>query len=92
MANRISQRTLAIIATCFGMIVGGLVQQVGRMFLPGGAAKEFLTSGLTWTSGPTRVLNLFFLHVGAGPFAMDISLAGAAAGIAAAWFFYRVLQ
>ena len=92
MANRFSKRPLVFFATCAGFVVGGLVQQAGRMFLPGGAAKEFLTSGLAWQSPPTVVLNLAFLHLGIGPFAMDISIAGAAVGIGAGWFFYRVLQ
>jgi hypothetical protein len=92
MAARLTKRLLFVFATCTGLVVGGLVQQAGRMFLPGGAAKEFLTGGFAWQSPPTGILNLAFLHLCAGPFAMDVSLVGAAVGIATGWFFFRVLQ
>jgi hypothetical protein len=91
MSNRF-RRPLLVFAICSGLVVGGLVQQAGRLFLPGGAAKEFLTAGMAWQSPPTVMLNLAFLHFGIGPFAMDVSVVGAAVGIATGWFFFRVLQ
>jgi hypothetical protein len=55
-----------------GFVVGGAMQQAARMFLPAGAAKEFLTAGVTPSLGPfpiDLVIIKFVLGV-----AVDVSL------------------
>ena len=56
-----------------GFIVGGMLQQVGRKFLPPGAAKEFFTTGVTPSLGPMPV-DLIILKFALGPIALDVSL------------------
>jgi hypothetical protein len=56
-----------------GFIVGGVLQQVGRKFLPPGAAKEFFTTGVTPSLGPLPV-DLVILKFALGPIALDVSL------------------
>jgi len=56
-----------------GFIVGGVLQQVGRKFLPPGAAKEFFTTGVTPSLGPLPV-DLVILKFAVGPIALDVSL------------------
>jgi len=56
-----------------GFIAGGLLQQVGRKFLPPGAAKEFFTTGVTPSLGPLPV-DLVILKFALGPIALDVSL------------------
>ena len=56
-----------------GFIVGGVLQQVGRKFLPPGAAKEFFTTGVTPSLGPMPV-DLVILKFALGPIALDVSL------------------
>jgi hypothetical protein len=56
-----------------GFIAGGLVTQVSRRFLPAGAVKEFLTSGVTPSLGPLSV-DLVIVKFAIGPVAMDVSL------------------
>jgi hypothetical protein len=56
-----------------GFIVGGVLQQVGRKFLPPGAAKEFFTTGVTPSIGPMPV-DLVILKFALGPIALDVSL------------------
>ncbi|MDQ6768719.1 MAG: DUF4321 domain-containing protein [Gemmatimonadota bacterium] len=56
-----------------GFIVGGVLQQVGRKFLPPGAAKEFFTTGVTPALGPIPV-DLVILKFALGPIALDVSL------------------
>jgi hypothetical protein len=53
--------------------VGGVLQQVGRKFLPPGAAKEFFTTGVTPSLGPMPV-DLVILKFALGPVAIDVSL------------------
>ena len=53
-----------------GFIVGGVLQQVGRKFLPPGAAKEFFTTGVTPSLGPMPV-DLVILKFALGPLALD---------------------
>ena len=60
--------TLAI-----GFIVGGFLTQFARMWLPTGAVKEFLTTGVTPSIGPLNI-NLIIVSVGLGPIALDVSL------------------
>jgi len=56
-----------------GFVTGGLLTQVGRMFLPPGAAKEFFTTGVTPSIGPLTV-NLIIIKFALGPVALDVSL------------------
>ncbi len=56
-----------------GFIAGGLLTQVARRFLPPGAVKEFLTTGVTPSVGPLP-LDLVILKLAVGPIALDVSL------------------
>jgi hypothetical protein len=60
------------IVLAIGFIVGGVLQQAARLLFPAGAAKQFLTSGVTPSIGPfdvDLVLMKFTLGV-----ALDVSL------------------
>lgn len=56
-----------------GFVSGGLLTQVARRFLPTGAVKEFLTTGVTPAIGPLPV-DLIILKFAVGPVALDVSL------------------
>jgi hypothetical protein len=56
-----------------GFIVGGAVQQLARLFFPGGAAKQFLTAGVTPSIGPLPI-DLVLIKFVLGPIALDVSL------------------
>lgn len=56
-----------------GFIVGGVLNVVARRFLPTGAVKEFLTTGVTPTFGPLHI-DLVILKFVVGPMALDVSL------------------
>ncbi len=56
-----------------GFIIGGLLTQVARHFLPAGAVKEFLTSGVTPSFGALSI-DLIIIKFGIGPVALDVSL------------------
>jgi len=56
-----------------GFVVGGVVTQVARRFLPPGAVKEFLTTGLTPSFGPLTI-DLLILKFSLGPVLIDVSL------------------
>lgn len=56
-----------------GFIVGGLLTQVSRRFLPAGPVKEFLTAGVTPSFGPLRI-DLIIVNFAVGPVAFDVSL------------------
>ncbi|HVS59366.1 MAG TPA: DUF4321 domain-containing protein [Gemmatimonadaceae bacterium] len=62
-----------VLVLASGFIVGGVLQQVGRKFLPPGAAKEFFTTGVTPSLGPMPV-DLVILKFALGPIALDVSL------------------
>ncbi len=62
---------LAVLAS--GFIAGGLLTQVARRFLPAGAVKEFLTTGVTPAVGPLPI-DLVILKFAIGPVALDVSL------------------
>ena len=47
--------------------------QVARRFLPAGAVKEFLTTGVTPSVGPVP-LDLIIIKFSIGPVALDVSL------------------
>jgi hypothetical protein len=56
-----------------GFVVGGAVQQAARILFPAGAAKEFLTAGVTASVGPLPV-DLILVKFALGPVAIDVSL------------------
>jgi hypothetical protein len=56
-----------------GFVSGGLLTQIARRFLPAGAVKEFLTTGVTPGIGPLPV-DLIILKFAVGPVALDVSL------------------
>jgi hypothetical protein len=56
-----------------GFIVGGFLTQFARRFLPVGAVKEFLTTGVTPSFGPLTI-DLIILKFAVGPVAFDVSL------------------
>jgi hypothetical protein len=56
-----------------GFVVGGVLTQVARKFLPAGAVKEFLTTGLTPSFGPLTI-DLLILKFSLGPVLIDVSL------------------
>lgn len=58
-----------------GFVVGGVLTEVGRRFLPTGAVKEFLTTGVTPSVGPLK-LDLVLIALSVGPIALDVSLLG----------------
>ena len=56
-----------------GFVAGGLLTEVARRFLPAGAVKEFLTTGVTPAIGPLPI-DLIILKFAVGPVALDVSL------------------
>ena len=56
-----------------GFAVGGFLPQFARRFLPPGAVKEFLTTGVTPSLGPLSV-DLIIVKFALGPIALDVSL------------------
>ena len=62
---------MIVLAT--GFIIGGLFTQVGRRFLPPGAAKEFFTTGVSPAFGPLSI-DLVILKFALGPVVLDVSL------------------
>ncbi len=55
-----------------GFITGGLLQQAARVMFPAGAAKQFLTVGVTPSIGPAEI-DLVLVKFTLG-FALDVSL------------------
>lgn len=70
---------LTPISVVIGMIVGGELQTLGRLFLPAGPVKEFLTSGFAWQSSGGHTIPFVVGRFTFGPGAIDISLLAAAA-------------
>ena len=56
-----------------GFIAGGAMQQAARILFPAGAAKEFLTAGVTASIGPLPI-DLVIIRFALGPVAIDVSL------------------
>ncbi|MHB1864241.1 MAG: DUF4321 domain-containing protein [Gemmatimonadaceae bacterium] len=56
-----------------GFIVGGAFTQIARLWLPPGAVKEFLTTGVTPSIGPLPI-DLIIIKFSMGPVALDVSL------------------
>ncbi len=61
------------IVLAVGFVIGGFMTQFSRKFLPVGAVKEFLTTGVTPSLGPLQV-DLVILKFALGPIALDVSL------------------
>jgi len=61
------------VVLAIGFIVGGVLTQVARKFLPSGAVKEFMTTGLAPAFGPLKI-DLLILSFTLGPVALDVSL------------------
>ena len=62
-----------VLVLASGFVIGGLLTQVGRRFLPPGAAKDFFTTGVTPSIGPLPV-DLIIIKFALGPIALDVSL------------------
>lgn len=62
-----------VIVLATGFIVGGLLTQVARRFMPPGPVKQFLTTGVTPSLGPLPI-DLVILRFAVGPIALDVSL------------------
>lgn len=62
-----------LLVLCTGFVVGGLMAQVARRFLPTGAVKEFITTGVQPSIGPLPI-DLIILKFAVGPIALDVSL------------------
>ena len=77
------------IVLAIGFVVGGFMTQFARIFLPSGAVKEFLTTGVTPSVGPMSV-NLVIVNFAVGPIALDVSLLSLV-GVLAAYLIARSL-
>ena len=62
-----------VLVLAIGFIVGGFMTQFARRFLPPGAVKEFLTTGVTPSIGALPV-DLIIIKFALGPVALDVSL------------------
>ena len=62
MAPRSSQNRPAFhaVVLAIGLVVGGFMTQFARRFLPAGAAKEFLTTGVTPSVGLLGSMSICF--------------------------------
>ena len=62
-----------VLVLAAGFVVGGFLTHFARKFLPVGAVKEFLTTGVQPQVGPLN-LDLIILNFTVGPVAVDVSL------------------
>lgn len=62
-----------VLVLSIGFIVGGFMTAFARRFLPPGAVKEFLTTGVTPSIGALPV-DLIIIKFALGPIAIDVSL------------------
>jgi hypothetical protein len=62
-----------VVVLGIGFVVGGFMTHFARRFLPTGAVKEFLTTGVTFQAGPLPI-DLIILKFALGPIAVDVSL------------------
>lgn len=62
-----------VVVLAIGFVVGGFLTQFARKFLPVGAVKEFLTTGVTPSFGPLPI-DLVIIRFAVGPVALDVSL------------------
>ncbi len=72
-----------------GFVVGGVLTELGRRFLPVGAVKELLTTGAVPSVGPLKV-DLVLIAFSLGPVALDVSVLGLL-GILVAYLIARTL-
>ena len=72
-----------------GFIVGGFLNYFSRKWLPAGAVKEFLTTGVTLTIDAISI-NLIIIRFALGPIALDVSLLSLA-GVLVAYLIARSL-
>jgi hypothetical protein len=61
------------IVLAVGFVAGGAMQQAARILFPAGAAKEFLTAGVTASVGPLPI-DLILIKFALGPVAIDVSI------------------
>ncbi len=61
------------IVLSIGFVVGGAFTEIARRWLPAGAVKEFLTTGVTPSIGPLPI-DLVIIKFSVGPVALDVSL------------------
>jgi hypothetical protein len=62
-----------LLVLAIGFIVGGFLTEFARRFLPAGAVKEFLTTGVTPSIGALPI-DLVIIKFAIGPLALDVSL------------------
>jgi hypothetical protein len=62
-----------LVVLAVGFVTGGLFTAAARRWLPPGAVKEFLTTGVTPSLGPLPV-DLVILSFSMGPVVLDVSL------------------
>lgn len=62
-----------LVVLAIGFVVGGFITAAAREWLPPGAVKEFLTTGVTPSIGPLPI-DLIILRFAVGPVALDVSL------------------
>jgi hypothetical protein len=77
------------VVLAIGFVVGGVMTQLARKFLPAGAVKEVFTTGLTPSFGPFTI-DLIILKFALGPVAIDVSLLGLV-GVLVAYLIARSL-
>lgn len=78
-----------VVVLAIGFVVGGFLTQFARIFLPSGAVKEFLTTGVTPSVGHLSV-DLVIIKFGLGPIALDVALLSLV-GVLAAYLIARSL-
>ena len=78
-----------VLVLTIGFIIGGFMTHFCRKFLPAGAVKEFLTTGVTPSFGPVSI-DLVILKFALGPIALDVSLLSLA-GVLVAYLIARSL-
>jgi Domain of unknown function (DUF4321) len=72
-----------------GFVVGGAFTEIARRWLPAGAVKEFLTTGVTPSLGPLPI-DLVIIKFSVGPVALDVSILGLV-GVLVAYLIARSL-
>ena len=78
-----------LLVLTIGFIVGGFLNYFSRKWLPAGAVKEFLTTGVT-PSIDAISINLIIVRFALGPVALDVSLLSLA-GVLVAYLIARSL-
>jgi Domain of unknown function (DUF4321) len=67
------RRGFHAVVLSIGFIVGGAFTEIARRWLPAGAVKEFLTTGVMPSIGPLPI-DLVIIKFTLGPVALDVSL------------------